>query len=104
VATDSAWLGMPSPHWAGALRCVSFIALMSLLPLAAFIRALREGAAARPELTGLLAGAASGGLAVLAYGLNCTEDSPLFVLVWYGFGVMISSVIGALAGKSLLKW
>jgi hypothetical protein len=104
LVTDNAWLAMPSPRWAGALRCVSFIALMSLLPLAAFIHALREGAAARPALTGFLAGAAAGGLAVLAYGLNCTEDSPLFVLVWYGLGVMISAIIGALAGRSLLKW
>ncbi len=36
---------------------------------------------------GAVAGLAAGGLGAALYALHCTDDSPLFVLVWYSIGI-----------------
>jgi hypothetical protein len=104
LARDVSWLNSPGPRWTSIARCVTFIPLMALLPLAAFLHAMRAGAVAQPGIAGMLAGLASAGLAILAYGLNCTEDSPLFVGLWYGTAAGLTAVIGAVAARRTLVW
>ncbi len=104
LARDLSWMAEPAPRWTSVLRCVTLIPVMALLPLAAFLTAMRAGAVTRPEIAGALAGLASAGLAMLAYGLNCTEDSPLFVAVWYSVAAMLSAMIGAFAARRALVW
>ncbi|MGL4243020.1 MAG: NrsF family protein [Beijerinckiaceae bacterium] len=104
LAVDQAWMSMPSPRWTSVLRCVTVIPLMALPPLAAFLFAMRDGAVTRPRLAGAAAGLASGGLAILAYALNCTEDSPLFVSLWYVLAALLAAAAGAWAGPRALRW
>jgi hypothetical protein len=47
---------------------------------------------------------AAGGLAILAHGLFCTEDSALFVATWYTLGAGIVGLIGAGLGRAMLRW
>jgi hypothetical protein len=104
LVLDRSWMNQPMAQWTSVLRCITFIPVIALLPLAAFLHAMREGAVMQPAAAGALAGLASAGLAMLAYGLNCTEDSPLFVGLWYSLAAAITAGVGAIAAKRTLVW
>ena len=74
------------------------------MPLAAVLAILRSGAPASPALAGgaagLLAAAAAGAL----YAFHCFDDSPLFVVTWYGLAALLVIALGAVAGHRLLRW
>lgn len=89
-------------HTLGA--CLLSITALSLLPLGLGLAALRPGASTRPRLTGALAGLAVGAFAVVGYSLHCPEDSPMFYVTWYGGGIALSTALGAVAGRRLLRW
>lgn len=101
---------LPGSAWASALIgtnayvCLTFIPLIGLGPLALFIAFLRNGAPVRPVAAGAIAGVAAGGLAAFLYALHCTDDSPLFVAIWYTIAIAILAAVGALAGRSLVRW
>ncbi|QPB19860.1 DUF1109 domain-containing protein [Rhizobium sp. 007] len=84
--------------------CLFFIPVLSLAPLAGFLWALKNGAAERPSLAGAAAGLAAGGIAAALYALHCTDDSPLFLAVWYTTAIAAVTAIGALIGSRYLKW
>ena len=83
------------------LVCLTAIPLLSLLPLAALLLALRHGApTARRGGGGLIAG----GLAAALYAMHCIDDSPLFVATWYTIAIGAMTVLGAFLGRLLLRW
>jgi hypothetical protein len=51
-----------------------------------------------------VAGVAAAGLAAALYALQCTDDLPLFVAVWYSLAIVIVSLLGAAAVPRLLRW
>lgn len=87
-----------------ALSCVVSVLALSIAPMLVGVAFLRSGASIRPYLSGALVGLASGAGAAAGYALSCTEDSPLFFVTWYGAGIILSAVAGALAGGRLLRW
>ncbi|SOB94617.1 NrsF family protein [Rhodobacter maris] len=89
-------------HTVGA--CLLSITALSLVPLGLALGGLRAGASTRPARTGALAGLAVGAFAVVGYSLHCPEDSPMFYVPWYGSGIALSSALGAIAGRWLLRW
>ncbi len=86
------------------LPCLTLIPLLAALPLAASLAALRRGATTKPAAAGALAGLASAGLAIVAYGLFCTEDSPMFIATWYSLAALVAGLAGAALGRLLLRW
>ena len=66
--------------------------------------ALSRAAPANARLAGLVAGLCAGGIGAAAYAAHCTDDSPLFVAVWYSLGVAFMGVVGALLGPRFLRW
>ena len=86
------------------LKCFASVFMLSLAPLAAFLYGLREGATTRPDIAGALAGVAAGGLGASLFAFHCTEDSPLFVGVWYGLAIMLVGAAGWYAGRRILQW
>jgi hypothetical protein len=84
--------------------CLIVLPALGLAPLAVLLAAMRKGAPARPGLAGALAGLLAGSVAALAYATYCPDDSPLFVLAWYGVGISVLMLLGALAGRRLLAW
>lgn len=84
--------------------CLVAIPVLGLIPLAAILAAMRAAAPADATRAGALAGLAAGAIAATAYGLHCTDDSPLFVIVWYGIAIAILTSLGAVAGRKLLAW
>ena len=53
-------------------------------------------------MAGLTAGA--GAVAATFYARHCTDDSPLFVGLWYVLARAIVTLAGALGGSRLLRW
>lgn len=87
-----------------AALCLTFIPLIGIGPLAAFLLALRHGAPDRPTLAGAVSGLVAGGLAATLYASHCTDDSPLFVATWYPLAVLLLAAVGALAARVFTKW
>lgn len=104
LLADTSWLARPGFSVLAMQKCLVAIPMMALLPLAAFLLALRNGAVVRPAATGALAGLASAGLATLAYGLYCTEDSALFIATSYSMAAGLAAGIGALSARKVLAW
>ena len=84
--------------------CLVAIPLLSLPFLAGALIGLRHGAPSRPALAGALAGLLSAGLAATLYASHCTDDSPLFVALWYTIATALVTAIGALAGAKWLRY
>ncbi|AVA23581.1 MULTISPECIES: NrsF family protein [unclassified Rhizobium] len=101
---------MPVDSWGArmighnARFCLTFIPLLSIGPLACFLFALRQGAPENPGIAGAVAGLAASGIAATFYASNCTDDSPLFVLLWYPIAVAAVTAVGYFAGKRMLRW
>jgi hypothetical protein len=112
MALGVAWtLGVTAPDtWLPGLIghnarfCVVLVPLLGTPILAGLLLALRKGAPTRPALAGAVAGLAAGGIGAALYAFHCTDDSPLFVLVWYGIGIAAVTAAGALIGRRLLAW
>lgn len=84
--------------------CMTFIPLLGLVPLLAFMLALRKGAPTSSTGAGALAGLVAGGISASVYAAHCTDDSPLFVVTWYPIGIALLMVAGALLGRFLVRW
>lgn len=101
---------VPSGSWAvrmmgtNSLACLGFIPLIGLGPLAVFMAMLRHGAPTRPRLAGAVAGVLAGGLSATFYAAHCTDDSPLFVGLWYSLAIAGLAVLGSLAAPRMTRW
>jgi hypothetical protein len=87
-----------------ALVCLRSIPFLAAAPLCAALLALRRGAPDNPALAGVGAGLLSGGIGAALYATHCTDDSPLFVSVWYTLAIAMVVVIGAWCGSRCLRW
>jgi hypothetical protein len=107
VLFDTAQFGTDNmqARWLGfsAMKCFTSIVMMSAVPLAGLLLALRSSAPASPARAGAFAGIISGGLAATIYALHCINDSPLF-LFWYVLATAVAAAAGAVAGSRLLRW
>jgi hypothetical protein len=103
-------LTVPSSQWATTMRgsnslvCLTFVPLIGLGPLAALLVGLRQGAPTRPGLAGLVAGIAAGGMAATFYAAHCTDDSALFVVLWYGIAISGLGLVGAMLGRVFARF
>ncbi len=86
------------------VTCLVTIPLLSILPVAAILISLRQGATTAPALAGFVAGVAGGGFAAMVYATHCTEDSPLFYVTWYGLAICIVAIASTLVGTKVLRW
>lgn len=86
-----------------SLVCLTAIPALSLPLLIAALIGLRHGASTRPMLTGAVAGLVAGGIAATFYAAHCIDDSPLFVVTWYGIALALVSLVGAIAGRWVLR-
>lgn len=85
-------------------ECMGLIMLLSLIPAAASLRLLRQGASTSPALSGALAGLAASAGAATGYSLFCTQDNPVFFVTWYGAAMALVTAACALIGARRLSW
>lgn len=105
-----AWFDTPVPERMLSLMgvswrtCAASIGLMALPILAAVLVALKSAAPTRPVWAGAAAGALAGGLGAAIYALYCIEMTAPFLAVWYGAGMLVPALVGALVGRRWLRW
>ncbi len=87
-----------------SLYCPFAIALVSLPILAGAFWSLKRLAPTRLAIAGGAAGLFAGSTGAFVYAFYCTESAAPFVLVWYSLGAGLSSIIGALLGRTALRW
>lgn len=87
-----------------SMVCMRTIPVLSIPLLVALLVAMRWGAPTRPVLAGAVAGLTAGGLAATLYAAHCIDDSPLFVMTWYGLAILAVTGVGMIAGWRLLRW
>ena len=85
-------------------RCMLAIPLLSLPLLAGLLYALSRGAPTDIDRTGLYAGLCAAGVGATLYALHCTDDSPLFILAWYGIAAAVVALMGRWAARRFLRW
>jgi hypothetical protein len=101
---------VPSSDWAplmigtNAFVCLTTIPTIAIAPLVAVLIAMRHAAPTDPMRAGAAAGLAAAAVAATLYGSHCTDDSPLFVVIWYSLAIALVVAAGALIGSRLLRW
>jgi hypothetical protein len=66
--------------------------------------AMRSLAPTRLTLAGAVAGMLAGAAGTFIYAFHCNESAAPFVAIWYTLGIAAVGVLGALLGRSLLRW
>lgn len=100
---------LPSAEWStraighNGLWCLTMIPMLAIAPLACALHALRAAAPGDARLAGAVAGLCAAGFAATAYALHCSDDSPLFVALWYLPAMAVVTTAGAVAGDRLLR-
>lgn len=84
--------------------CLGLITMIGIAPLALLLLALRHGAPTRPALAGAAAGLSAGGVAAALFAVHCTDDSPLFVAMWYSAAIGGLTLLGAIGGSRVVRW
>jgi hypothetical protein len=84
--------------------CLTSVPLLAAPILTALLLVLRKGAPTRPALTGAVAGLLAGAMGAFLYAAHCPDDSPLFVLAWYGLSIALVTAVGLALGSRLLRW
>lgn len=101
---------LPAASWrprlvgSNAVVCLVAIPALAIAPLAALLAILRGGAPASPALAGAAAGFLAAATGATLYAFHCFDDSPLFVVAWYGLAAIPVVILGAVAGRRLLSW
>jgi hypothetical protein len=84
--------------------CLTSVPLLAAPILGALFLVLRQGAPTRPALTGAIAGLLAGAMGAFLYAAHCPDDSPLFVLAWYGLSIALMTAVGLALGSRILRW
>jgi len=86
------------------LICPWMVLGLSVPALASLLWAVRGLAATRLRLASAGAGFLAGSAGALGYSLVCPESSVMFVAIWYSLGILLSTILGALAGPRFISW
>lgn len=84
--------------------CPWRIAILSIPIFAGAVWALRGLAPTRLVLSGFVAGGCAGAMGAWIYAFHCNESAAAFVAIWYTTGMAFVALLGALAGRRLLRW
>ena len=89
---------------ATALVCPFLIVAVAMPIYLATIVVMRRMAPTDLTVAGLAAGLLAGGAGSWVYAFHCAEGGVPFLAIWYTAGILASGVLGALAGRYLLRW
>ncbi len=84
--------------------CSALIAMLSVPVFVSIQWTMRQLAPNQLRLAGATAGMCSGATGSFVYCLHCPETDLAFIGVWYLLGILIPTLIGALIGRSILRW
>jgi hypothetical protein len=84
--------------------CSINIALLSAPVFVAMLWAMRGLAPTRLGWAGAISGLQAGAVGASIYALHCPELAVPFVAIWYGLGMLLWAVVGAVLGPRVLRW
>jgi hypothetical protein len=84
--------------------CPLLIVMLSIPMLIGMLWALKDYAPTRLGLTGASCGLFSGAMGALVYTLHCPEMSAPFIGTWYLLGILITTGLGWIIGRKVLRW
>jgi hypothetical protein len=87
-----------------ASKCPPIIVVLSLPMLGGLMWAVRGLAPTRLAPAGFAAGLLSGAAAAFIYSFHCNETAIPFLAIWYTSGILAAGLIGAVVGRSALRW
>ncbi|OCX65359.1 hypothetical protein BFP70_09850 [Thioclava sp. SK-1] len=85
-------------------ECVGLIIVLAALPIVVAVHVFSQGASTRPGASAALSGLAASSLAASGYSLYCTQDNPLFFVIWYGIAIGVSTALSWGIGRSRFSW
>ena len=110
VAVAYELVTVPATTWtslamgANGVMCLANIMAFSAIPLVTVIYALRLGAPMSPAVMGAVGGLLAGALGATVFATHCTDNSPLFVAIWYVLAIGLMSMFGLVIGRHALRW
>jgi hypothetical protein len=84
--------------------CARNIVIVSAPIFLGLFWAVRSLAPTRLTLAGAVAGVLAGAAGTFIYAFHCNESAAPFVAIWYTLGTVSVGALGALLGRSLLRW
>ncbi len=84
--------------------CLGLLGLTAIAPLVLVLSAMRSCATTSPGWAGFAGGLLAGGIGAAAYAVHCPLDAVSFVSIWYPVAIGLVGLVGALAGRRLLRW
>lgn len=84
--------------------CARNIVIISAPIFLGLFWALRSLAPTRLTFAGAVAGMLAGAAGTFIYAFHCNEIAAPFVAIWYTLGIAAVGLVGALLGRSLLRW
>lgn len=87
-----------------ALVCPWLIVCLALPILVAGLWTMRMMAPTRLTLAGAAVGLLAGSAAAFVYAFSCDESAMPFVVIWYGLGILVTTLLGAGMGRWVLRW
>jgi hypothetical protein len=91
-------------HSPTILVCLTMVPLLSVLPAAAMVWALRRAAPTEPARAARAVGWIAGAIGAFAYAFHCQADQPGYVLVWYGLAVVATVALTQATALRWLRW
>lgn len=91
-------------HLTPDLMCFPYILLVGSVPAVLILAMIRRGAPIAPVTATMLAALAAAALGAAALRFFHVQDASLMVLVWQVGSVAVLTGIGALMGRSFLRW
>lgn len=86
------------------LACFPYIVMVAVVPAILILAMIRRGAPIAPISATMLASLAAASLGAAALRLFHDQDASVMVLVWQIGSVALLTTIGALLGRSFLRW
>ena len=91
-------------HSPTILVCLTMVPLLSVLPAAAMLWALRRAAPTEPARAARAVGWTAGAIGAFAYAFQCQADHPGYVLLWYGLAVVATVTLTRATATRWLRW
>ena len=101
---------MPPAQWfaqwtvLGIIECTGLTLMLSAVPAIAAVRLFRRGASPAPQRSAMLAGIAAGAAASTGYSFFCTQDNPMFFVIWYGASIATVTLVTLHYGRRQFAW
>ena len=91
-------------QWREGAVCAT-LTLAYALPMALLLTWLaRRAAPTRPRLVAWMAGLVSAGWGAFAFAWSCWHEDPLYVIIWYGGGILGCAILARLVLVRWIRW